>query len=95
MWKHNRNNDRLKTTAEEAIKYIQETAQKGENKGYFVTYVGREDLLRHLDEKTLDELGQTETDALLNSVASDMQKLYESDSYDDALYEELEVRKLL
>lgn len=83
-------------TAEEAIKYIQETVEKGEPFGFFVTAISREDLKPKLDKKQFSELEEAEDiDSFLSDVADSMQTAYENDHFDDDLDDELYNRDML
>ena len=60
--------------AEEEIKYIQETAEKGEPFGFFVTVISKEDLKYKLDRKQLSELEEdNDLGSFLSDVADSMQ----------------------
>lgn len=83
-------------TAEEAIKYIQETAEKGEPFGFFVTAISKEDLKSRLYRKQLSELEETnEIDSFLSDVADSMQTTYENAHFDNDLDDDLYDRGLL
>ena len=82
--------------AEEAIKYIQETAEKGEPFGFFVTAISKEDLKYKLDRKQLSELEEAnELGSFLSDVADSMQTAYENAYFDDDLDDELYSRDML
>lgn len=82
--------------AEEAIKYIQETAEKGEPFGFFVTAISKEDLKYKLDRKQLSELEEaSELGSFLSDVADSMQTAYENAHFDDDLDDELYRRDML
>ena len=82
--------------AEEAIKYIQETAKKGEPFGFFVTAISKEDLKYKLDRKQLSELEEAnEIGSFLSDVADSMQTAYENHHFDDDLDDELYNRDML
>lgn len=82
--------------AEEAIKYIQETAEKGEPFGFFVTAISKEDLKYKLDRKQLSELEEAnELGSFLSDVADSMQTAYENAHFDDDLDDDLYDRGLL
>lgn len=82
--------------AEEAIKYIQETAKKGEPFGFFVTAISKEDLKYKLDRKQLSELEEAnELGSFLSDVADSMQSAYENNHFDDDLDDELYRRDML
>ena len=82
--------------AEEAIKYIQETAKKGEPFGFFVTAISEEDLKYKLDRKQLSELEEAnELGSFLSDVADSMQSAYENHHFDDDLDDELYNRDML
>lgn len=82
--------------AEEAIKYIQETAKKGEPFGFFVTAISKEDLQSKLDRKQLSELEEAnELGSFLSDVADSMQTTYENDHFDNDLDDELYNRDML
>ena len=82
--------------AEEAIKYIQETAKKGEPFGFFVTAISKEDLKYKLDRKQLSELEEAnELGSFLSDVADSMQSAYENNHFDDDLDDELYNRDML
>lgn len=82
--------------AEEAIKYIQETAEKGEPFGFFVTAISKEDLKYKLDRKQLSELEEAnELGSFLSDVADSMQTAYENAHFDDDLDDELYRRDML
>ena len=82
--------------AEEAIKYIQETAKKGEPFGFFVTAISKEDLKYKLDRKQLSELEEAnELGSFLSDVADSMQTTYEKHHFDDDLDDELYNRDML
>ena len=83
-------------TAEEAIKYIQETAKKGEPFGFFVTAISEEDLKYKLNRKQLSELEEAnELGSFLSAVADSMQSAYENHHFDDDLDDELYNRDML
>lgn len=83
-------------TAEEAIKYIQETAEKGEPFGFFVTAISKEDLKYKLDIKQLSELEEdNNVGSFLSDVADSMQSAYENHHFDDDLDDELYNRDML
>lgn len=83
-------------TAEEAIKYIQETAEKGEPFGFFVTVISKEDLKYKLDRKQLSELEEAnDIGSFLSDVADSMQSAYENHHFDDDLDDELYNRDML
>lgn len=83
-------------TAEEAIKYIQETAEKGEPFGFFVTAISKEDLKYKLDRKQLSELEEAnEIGSFLSDVADSMQTAYENHHFGDDLDDELYNRDML
>lgn len=82
--------------AEEAIKYIQETAKKGEPFGFFVTVISKEDLKYKLARKQLSELEEAnELGSFLSDVADSMQSAYENHHFDDDLDDELYNRDML
>ena len=82
--------------AKEAIKYIQETAKKGEPFGFFVTAISKEDLKYKLDRKQLSELEEAnELGSFLSDVADSMQTAYENQHFDDDLDDELYNRDML
>ena len=82
--------------AEEAIKYIQETAKKGEPFGFFVTAISKEDLKYKLGRKQLSELEEAnELGSFLSDVADSMQSAYENNHFDDDLDDELYNRDML
>ena len=82
--------------AKEAIKYIQETAKKGEPFGFFVTAISKEDLKYKLDRKQLIELEEAnELGSFLSDVADSMQSAYENHHFDDDLDDELYNRDML
>lgn len=82
--------------AKEAIKYIQETAKKGEPFGFFVTVISKEDLKYKLDRKQLIELEEAnELGSFLSDVADSMQSAYENHHFDDDLDDELYNRDML
>lgn len=82
--------------AKEAIKYIQETAKKGEPFGFFVTAISKEDLKYKLDRKQLSELEEAnEIGSFLSDVADSMQSAYENHHFDDDLDDELYNRDML
>ena len=82
--------------AEEAIKYIQETAKKGEPFGFFVTAISKEDLKYKLDRKQLSELEEAnELGSFLSDVADSMQTTYEKHHFDDDLDDALYNRDML
>lgn len=82
--------------AEEAIKYIQETAEKGDPFGFFVTAISKEDLKYKLDRKQLSELEEAnELGSFLSDVADSMQTAYENAHFDDDLDDELYSRDML
>lgn len=82
--------------AEEAIKYIQETAEKGEPFGFFVTAISKEDLKYKLDRKQLSELEEAnELGSFLSDVADSMQSAYENVHFDNDLDDELYNRDML
>ena len=82
--------------AEEAIKYIQETAEKGEPFGFFVTAISKEDLKYKLDRKQLSELEEAnEIGSFLSDVADSMQTAYEKHHFDEDLDDELYNRDML
>lgn len=83
-------------TAEEAIKYIQETAEKREPFGFFVTAISEEDLKYKLNRKQLSELEEAnELGSFLSDVADSMQSAYENAHFDDDLDDELYNRDML
>lgn len=82
--------------AEEAIKYIQETAKKGEPFGFFVTAISKEDLKYKLVREQLSELEEAnELGSFLSDVADSMQSAYENNHFDDDLDDELYNRDML
>ena len=82
--------------AKEAIKYIQETAKKGEPFGFFVTAISKEDLKYKLDRKQLSELEEAnELGSGGGGGGGGVQTAYENQHFDDDLDDELYNRDML